>query len=58
MDKESKLGQMTHDMKANGKTTKQMALGDYTMLMEIYMKDNLKMIKFQDKENIIGKLII
>lgn len=28
------------------------------LIMEIYMKDNLKMIKFQDKENIIGKLII
>jgi hypothetical protein len=28
------------------------------LIMEIYMKDSLKMIKFQGKENIFGELII
>lgn len=50
MVKEYKLGQMELDMKATGKIIKHMEKENFGMLMEIFFRENGKMIKPMVKE--------
>jgi ATP-dependent protease HslVU (ClpYQ) ATPase subunit len=51
-----KPGLTVRSMKDIGRTTKQMVMANYSMLMVIFMKVNGKTIKLMDKENIFIKM--
>ena len=50
MDLEFSYGWMVHSMKANGNRIKQMALENFGMQMEMYMKGNGMKTKLTDME--------